>query len=123
MNAKGENWIKNLVSIVTVNYNQSLVTIELLKSLAKSDYSFMEIIVVDNGSIPGDAEKIENFSSEITLIKSPKNLGFAGGNNLGIKKAKGEFIFFVNNDTIVEKDCIGILVSRLQNQNNFQVWF
>lgn len=89
-----------LVSIITVNFNQSEVTEALLASIFSSNtYSAIEIIVVDNGSrvnsVPGWKEKYPG----IIFIRSDVNLGFAGGNNLGIKAAKGDYLFFVNNDT------------------------
>jgi GT2 family glycosyltransferase len=88
------------VSIVTVNFNQSLVTEQLLASIAETNnYPNIEIIVVDNASkdnpIPGWIEKYK----DIKFLRSDLNLGFAGGNNLGMKIATGDYYFLVNNDT------------------------
>ncbi|MBC7555307.1 MAG: glycosyltransferase family 2 protein [Taibaiella sp.] len=88
------------VSVITVNFNQKLVTEELLASVfATNTYAALELIVVDNGSeineVPGWQERFPN----IKFIRSEQNLGFAGGNNLGIKQAGGDYLFFVNNDT------------------------
>ena len=88
-----------LVSIITVNYNQADVTCAMLDSLRKLSYANIEVIVVDNGSKENPQEKIKACYPEAHLILSKENLGFAGGNNLGIKTAKGAFLFFVNNDT------------------------
>ncbi|HSH20805.1 MAG TPA: glycosyltransferase, partial [Draconibacterium sp.] len=90
-----------LVSIITINYNQIDVTKDLLKSLREISYREIEIIVVDNASPAGNPDEIKDAFPEIQLIKSDKNLGFAGGNNLGIIQAKGKYLFFVNNDTVV----------------------
>jgi GT2 family glycosyltransferase len=104
-----------LVSIITVNYNQSKVTCELLESLRKVTYPNYETIVVDNGSPTDSPDKIGTLYPECRLIKSAKNLGFAGGNNLGIKHSSGEFLLFINNDTEVEPGFLEPLVSKLQS--------
>jgi GT2 family glycosyltransferase len=103
-----------LVSIITVNYNQSAVTRDLLISLRKIDYKNVEILVVDNGSPSDTPEKLKEEFPEIYLIISKENLGFAGGNNLGVAKSKGEYCLFINNDTEVEPDFLGPLVARFQ---------
>lgn len=104
-----------MVSIVTVNYNQSQVTCELLESLRKVTYPNLEIIVVDNGSPNDNPERISTLYPECKLIKSADNLGFAGGNNLGIKHSKGEFLLFINNDTEVEPGFLEPLVTLLRS--------
>ena len=63
------------------------------------EYANIEVIVVDNGSAENPTEKLKNIFLRRNIILSKKNLGFAGGNNLGIKAAKGDYLFFVNNDT------------------------
>ncbi len=107
------------VSFITVNYNGLEDTIELLSSIYKleeKDYSF-EVIVVDNGSIEDPKTKILSKFPGVILIKSENNLGFAGGNNLGIKHANGKYLFFINNDTIVSDDLVEILLKRF-NEND-----
>ncbi len=106
---------KPRVSIITINYNQDAVTCELLASLKHVTYPNLEIIVVDNASQLGDADTIKVAYPEIKLIKSEINLGFAGGNNLGIKEATGDYLLFLNNDTEVEPDFIEPLVELFQN--------
>lgn len=96
-----------LISIITVNYNQAQVTKELLDSLQKISYKHFEVIIVDNASKENPAEYIgEHTYPNVKFILSKKNLGFAGGNNLGIKEAKGDYLFFVNNDTEFTYDLI-----------------
>lgn len=89
------------------------VTLDLLDSLSKSHYDHIEVIIVDNGSAGEDAEKIQDKFPNVKVVKSDRNLGFAGGNNLGLKHSSGEYVFFVNNDTIVEQHTIGMLVLKL----------
>ncbi|MEM6893461.1 MAG: glycosyltransferase family 2 protein [Bacteroidota bacterium] len=110
--------MKPLVSIITVNYNESLVTMEFLESVRKLTYPKVEVIVVDNASPNDDPDAIKTAFPEIQLIKSHENLGFAGGNNLGVKHSKGEFLLFVNNDTIVPEHFLEPLLETLQNDSN-----
>lgn len=91
-----------LISIVTVNYKQISLTMGFIKSMIEISYPNIEIIVVDNNSNE-DLSPIEHEFPEVKLIKSQVNLGFAGGNNLGLSHANGEYFLFINNDTIVER--------------------
>ena len=75
----------------------------------------MEVIVVDNASTNDEASIIHQKYPQVIVIQSNKNLGFAGGNNLGIKAAKGKYIFFVNNDTIFKDFRADALISRLES--------
>ena len=101
-----------LVSIVTVNFNGNKDTLELLESLCKQGYEAIKVWVVDNASTdPIVLEREYPFPVEV--IYSEENLGFAGGNNLGISKASGEFIYLLNNDTLVEKDAIQAMVNMM----------
>ena len=102
------------LSIITVNYNGLADTCSLLDAITPCDHS-TEVIVVDNASRNGEADTIEQRYPTVRVVKSPKNLGFAGGNNLGIKEAKGRFLFFVNNDTIYNPEELQWLVARLDN--------
>ena len=88
-----------LVSIITINYNNTEDTIEFLKSVYTSSYSDFEIILVDNNSKNFHPKKILDKYPDVKIIESDENLGFAGGNNLGLGIAKGEYIFFINNET------------------------
>ena len=102
-----------LVSIVTVNYNQSAATCDMLESLYASGYPNLEVLVVDNASPADTPEVIKEKFPQIIFIQSNKNLGFAGGNNLAIRQARGDFIYLLNNDTIVPKNHIFLLVNAL----------
>ena len=107
---------KPFVSIITINYNQSRITCELLASLRRITYPNVEVIVVDNASPTEDPAPIEKRFPEVQLIRSRENLGFAGGNNLGIRVARGKYALFLNNDTEVEPDFLEPLVELLETK-------
>ena len=90
-----------LVSIITINFNQLKLTCEMLDSLRKLSWPAVEIIVVDNHSAEDPTTVITERYPEVKLIVSKENLGFAGGNNLGIQASKGEYLFFLNNDLVM----------------------
>ena len=99
-----------LVSIITVNYKEPVVTCELLDSIKKLSYPNLEVIIVDNAQTYDDTPLYKAHYDKVKVINSPENLGFAGGNNLGIQAAKGDFLFFVNNDTELNDSNIQTLV-------------
>lgn len=117
MRKKSKN-IKGLVSIITINFNNPDLTCDLIYSIKQSDYKNFEIIVIDNGSTKGNTFKIKKLFPDVNLIISKKNLGFSGGNNLGIENACGEYIFFLNNDTVIMPNSLRILVTKLQNNKS-----
>jgi len=93
-----------LISIITLNYNQIKVTCEFLDSTEKLTYRNFEIILVDNASKENPTELIKSKYPNVRLIVNDTNLGFTGGNNVGIRAAKGDYYFVVNNDTEVTPD-------------------
>lgn len=103
------------VSIITVNFNHSHVTDALLDSIRlKNHYENIEIIVVDNGSEINPVPAWQSKYPEAIFIRSEKNLGFAGGNNLGLTSATGDYLFFVNNDTEFTDGLVDRLVDTLE---------
>ena len=90
------------ISIITINYNGLKDTCELIDSLPLEDKS-IEVIVVDNASKEDEAAIIVCRYPQVKVIRSEQNLGFAGGNNLGIKAALGRYLFFINNDTLISE--------------------
>lgn len=88
------------LSIITINYNGLKDTYELLETLPLEDES-IEVIVVDNASNEDEATILEQRYPQIKVIRSKENLGFAGGNNLGIQASHGKYLFFINNDTLL----------------------
>lgn len=102
------------LSVITVNYNGFEDTCELIDSLMKYIHSVdYEIVVVDNASANNEAELLQKKYSWITALRSDVNLGFSGGNNLGIRHAKGDYLFFMNNDTYVVSDGFRSLIDAL----------
>lgn len=89
------------LSIIILNYNTRELLRECLESVQKSNTCgfFFETIVVDNASIDGSVEMVEEEFPWVKLIKSRKNLGFAGGCNLGLREARSRYILFLNSDT------------------------
>lgn len=105
-----------LVSVVTVNYNQSKVTEEFLNSFEKITYPHTEIFVVDNASEKKDhAESLKEKYPYIHFIQNRENLGFAAGNNVALPYCSGKHILFINNDTEVEKGFLEPLVDVLES--------
>ncbi|MEW6600603.1 MAG: glycosyltransferase family 2 protein, partial [Nitrospirota bacterium] len=93
------------VSIVIVNWNGRNDTLECLESVSAIDYPNFNAIIVDNGSHDGSVEAIRGRFPEVTVLETGKNLGFAGGNNVGILYALGncaDYVLLLNNDTIVD---------------------
>ena len=95
---------KFLISIVVLNYNAGELLLNCINSLKKSTYQNIEILVVDNISSDDSHTKCKKQFPDIKLIQNRKNLGYCGGNNVGIKEAKGKFIVILNPDTIVEEN-------------------
>lgn len=106
-----------LVSILTVNYRQPAITMEFVRSIMQISYPNWELIVVNNGENDDALEKELQEYEKVKLINSEANLGFAGGNNLGLKYCSGKYVLFINNDTEVESDFLEPLVSIFQNDN------
>ncbi len=107
------------VAAVVLNYRGAEDTIACVQSLLKSESIKPEIIVVDNGSADGSAERIVQTFPGIKIIRSSANLGYAGGNNVGIKSAHtggANYIFVVNNDCIVAPDALKKMVGAAMSR-------
>lgn len=107
------------VSIIIVSYN----TKELLFNCLQSIFSLQfidnyEVIVVDNNSSDGTIKMVEELYPMTKLIKSNKNIGFGAANNLGCKIAKGEYLFFLNSDTVLYEDSIYKLLYFFKTYHN-----
>ena len=101
------------LAIVILNWNGKNDTLACLQSLP-TDYL---IVVVDNGSADDSVEAIRKQFPRVTLIPTGENLGYAGGNNVGIQHAlsqEADLVFLLNNDTIVDKECIPALLRQAQ---------
>ena len=103
------------VAVLLINYNGIDDTIECVNSLLESKTTAnLEIVIVDNGSNNQEADRLEKLYPKFHIIKSEKNLGFAGGNNLGINylmRQNIDYLLMLNNDTVVAKDMIEILIN------------
>lgn len=107
------------LSIITINYNGLKDTCELIDSITfKND---TEVIVVDNASQKQEADIISKRFPQVKVIKSNQNLGFAGGNNLGIKEAKGRYILLINNDTYFKEFNLKPLIKRLESSEKIGI--
>lgn len=103
------------VAVVIVNWNGKKDTLECLASLEK-----VKSIIVDNGSTDGSVEAIAQKYPNVEIIRNSTNLGFTGGNNVGIKKVLddgAEFVWLLNNDTTVDKDALEKLVEVFEDQS------
>ena len=111
------------LSIITVNYNGLKDTCALIDTIPFDEYS-LEVIVVDNASKEDEASIISARYPQVKVIRSEKNIGFAGGNNLGIRAAQGKYLYFINNDTVLYreereagKDAFRSLIDRLESSD------
>jgi GT2 family glycosyltransferase len=103
-----------LISIITVDYNGHNLTLELLQSIDNQSHKNIEIFVVDNASREEHSAFYQEHYPSVFYIRSDKNLGFAGGNNLAVKQAKGDFLFFINNDAEITEGCLQKLVAQFE---------
>ncbi len=109
------------VSIIIVNFNQKQLTLNCLKSLGKISYPNYEIIVVDNNSQDGSVNAIAKLFPKVRQVLVKSNSGYVGGNNMGIKHAKGEYILILNNDTKVTPEFIEPLIEDFKNNPNLGI--
>ena len=107
------------LSIITINYNGLKDTCALIETIPFNDK--MEVIVVDNASTNDEASEIQKRFPYVKIIRSKKNLGFAGGNNQGLKTAKGKYLFLVNNDTIFKDFNVQSLTDRLESSDDIGI--
>lgn len=107
------------ISIITINYNGLEDTCALIESIPFNEN--MEVIVVDNASNNHEAEAITKKYPKVKVIQSEKNLGFAGGNNLGIIAAQGKYLFLINNDTIFKEFNIQSLINRMESSSEIGI--
>ncbi len=134
-----EHLFVSRVYIITVNWNGWQNTVECLESLLLLEYPNYRIVVCDNGSCDDSLQEIRNWAdchevsyaeaeaggkleadSLLTMIRNAENLGFAGGNNVGLRYAlnRGDasYCWLLNNDTVVEPDSLSHLVARMEQQ-------
>ncbi|MEI7463198.1 MAG: glycosyltransferase family 2 protein, partial [Candidatus Taylorbacteria bacterium] len=109
-------------SIIIPIYNQKKFTKNCLESIFEcgSKYEF-EVIVVDNASTDGSREYLFEFATKVTTIYNKRNEGFAKACNQGANIAKGGYLLFLNNDTVVTNNWLDILVKELDGNNKLAI--
>lgn len=107
-----------LVSVIIVNYNGRVYLKNCISSLLLQSYPAIEVILVDNGSKDGSIEYVKKEFPSIRIIENNENFGFAKGNNIGIKAAKGDLIATLNNDTEVTPGWLKELVAVMNSDEN-----
>jgi GT2 family glycosyltransferase len=108
-----------LISVVVLNWNGGRIVKECLLSLRSQDYRPLEIFVVDNASTDTSVDLIEKEFPEVKLIVNEINVGFGGGNNLGIKASRGEYIMILNNDARLDTDCLSELKRSIEKDKKY----
>lgn len=106
-----------LVSINILTYNSEKYIKDCLNSVLNQTYPNIEILVVDNASQDNSLKILEKFKEEIKLIKNKKNTGYTGGNNLGMKNSRGEYIILLNPDVILDKDFVKEVVKAFEKDS------
>jgi GT2 family glycosyltransferase len=124
--------------IIVLNYNGAETIINCLKSIYQQQYPNYELVVVDNNSKDGSFELAKKYFSNAHFIQNDKNIGFAAGNNVGIRFAIEKFadyIFLLNNDAIIDENALSLLISVAENNSeagilspvifdkNNRIWF
>jgi GT2 family glycosyltransferase len=112
------------VSIVVLNYNGKNHLMNCISTVLKNNYPNFEVVLVDNASTDGSLQPIEErYSADprLQIVKSNRNLGYSGGNNLGFNHSKGRYIVFLNNDTTVEADWLVHLVEALEHDSSIGI--
>ena len=116
--------IPPMVGIVILNYNHAKLTIDCVNSIRQQNYTNYKIVVVDNNSPDLSQKEIlkNELSKDVVLILNPKNTGYAAGNNVGarycVEELKSDFVFILNNDTILEdKETIQELVNGFEENS------
>ena len=110
-----------LVSIIIVNYNGKELLEKCLESLSKIYFKDFEVILVDNNSTDSSLEYVSKNYPSIIIIKLNSNKGFAEPNNIGSKIAKGKYLLFLNNDTIVTENFLSELINTMEKETNIAI--
>jgi GT2 family glycosyltransferase len=106
------------VTILTLSWNRKVHTLEWLESVSRLDYPNFDILVVDNGSSDGSNEAISKRFPHVSIIENGKNLGYAGGFNVGLEHAfrdGADYVLIMNNDAVIDTDALTGLVDVAQS--------
>jgi GT2 family glycosyltransferase len=105
------------VTIIVLNWNGLNDTLDCLESLGQLDYKNYKVVVVDNGSVDGSVPVIRERFPGVTIVENGENLGYAGGNNVGLRYAMAQgadYALLLNNDTVVDPAFLRVLVDEVQ---------
>src|SRR3990172_12049858 len=108
------------VSVIILSYKQKELTVNCIKSVLAQDYADIDIILVDNASQDGSVELFKKEfgkNKKIRIVESRENTGYTGGNNLGQKFAKGNYMVVLNNDAIVDRKWLSELVKAIESDD------
>lgn len=110
------------VSIITINYNQSKMTLECADSVLKSTYVNYRLIIVDNGSNKDEFDVLkDNIDSKVIIERIENNCGYVGGVNRGLEIGQSfnpDYFLIMNNDTVIDKDAVKYLVEASEKYND-----
>ncbi len=106
--------VEPLVSVVIVNFNGERYLRGLLPSLLDQTYPNLEIVIVDNASTDASLEFLADLGPQVRVVRSPRNLGYAAGNNLGIATSRGKHVAILNSDTVVDREWLRQLVLEVE---------
>ncbi len=113
------------VYIIILNYNGKKVLNNCLKSVFRLDYPNFEVVVVDNASNDGSFEKAKMNFSKVHFIQSSQNIGFARGNNLGIRWAlekMADYVWLLNNDTLIKRNTLKEMIKIAEKEKKYGVF-
>lgn len=106
-----------LVSVIILNHNGEHLLDDCIGSIQQQDYHAFEIIVADNCSEDNSVVYVQERFPEVQVIEHPSNYGFSLGNNIAAGQAKGQYLFFLNNDTRLDPHCLSALVDSAESSN------
>jgi len=106
---------KKLVSVVITTMNRKDDVLACLASVYANDYPQIEVVLADNASTDGTIEAVKKKYPKVKLAVAKENLGLNGGKNLGQKKARGEYVFFLDSDTLIDKKLLSELVKTAES--------
>lgn len=112
---------KKLVSIVIVTRNRKDIVLDCLQFVFKMDYPNFEVILVDNGSEDNTITAVKEKFPQVNIVETRENLGLNGGKNLGQKQANGDYILFLDSDTVVDKNLVKELVKVAEDDSSVGV--
>lgn len=106
------------LTVIILNYNTKILLENCLKSIYSKKWMHkIEVVVVDNCSTDGSVPLVKNNFPQVTILESGKNLGFTGGNNLGLKKVKSKYVLLLNSDTLVQDHSLDNLIDFMDTSS------